>query len=104
MDEIFRKKEPSRGSGGWFNWLNQSGGGDGPYISGPPIEYDKPVTDAIPVIPVTYAITEFKAEGVRSPAWDLCGDSFDYRVEVIQAQSPVNMYSARSPAWDLCGD
>ncbi len=95
MNDIFRRKEPNRGCGGWFGGTMASPVEDGRYMVGPLIVYDKPKT---------YDISPFKADRVRSPAWGWHDDSVDYKVEVIQEQSPSKMYSARSPAWDWCGD
>lgn len=95
MDDIFRRKTPNKGSGGWFGWSRESEAGDGTYMVGPLIVYDEPKT---------YALSEFKADSAVSPAWGWNDDSIDYRVDVIQEQSPVKLYSARSSAWDLWGD
>ncbi len=109
ITNIFGKQETVRSRRGWDVGPEDTFGMGNEYIVGPLIVYDETgaetqQADATENAPKTYALSPFKADSIRSPAWAWTDDSIDYRVEVIQEQSPVGLYSARSPAWDLCGD
>jgi hypothetical protein len=64
ISDIFRMEGPHIRRSGWAVGPEGCDGSDNPYIVGQRIEYDEPVTSQI---------TDFKADSVRSPAWELDG-------------------------------
>jgi len=65
IDQIFRKREPQRGSGGWFGGKEGPSSADGGrYMVGPLFVYDEPETRML---------SPDRADGARSSAWDWYG-------------------------------